>query len=84
MLYAISMRRRVFVWDDPMHRCYNGAYGAHHYEWGAWESLDSDVSEDKLESKLKFWRELNDYAVSQRGDSARCEFKAEQETPQQS
>ena len=27
------------------------------------------------QARLKFWRELNDYAVSQRGKSAKCEFE---------
>lgn len=37
-----------------------------HY-WSAWGVLDSFVKPEKVESTLKFWRELNDYAVSQRG-----------------
>jgi hypothetical protein len=27
------------------------------------------------DKRLKFWRELNDYAVSQRGEDSRKEFK---------
>jgi len=61
-----------------MHRCYNGAWGDHHYEWGSWEVLYSNVPPEKQESMLTFWRELNDYAVSQRGDNAKCEFKIEE------
>ena len=74
----LRMRSRVFVFDDPQRRCYNGAYGAHHYEWGPWEVLDSSVKPEKREETLKYWRELNDYAVSQRGDSARKEFVIEE------
>ncbi len=78
--YRIEVRRRVFVWDDPLHRCYNGAYGAHHYEWSAWELLESRVPKDRVEHKLTFWRELNDDAVSCRGESAKKEYRAEVET----
>lgn len=75
---VLYTRSRVFVFDDPQRRCYNGAFGAHHYEWSAWEVLDRFPA-DKAEAKLKFWRELNDYAVSPRGDSAKREFKVEAE-----
>jgi hypothetical protein len=37
--------------------------------------------QDTLEGanrKLKFWTELNDYAVSQRGPSAKSEYKIEE------
>lgn len=78
MINVLYIRRRVFVFDDPMRRCYNGAYGSHHYEWSEWESLDRFPA-DKTEAKLKFWRELNDDAVRCRGESARCEFKVEPE-----
>jgi hypothetical protein len=75
--YLLMCRIRVFVFDDPRRRCYNGAFGAHHFEWGAWETLDRLPTAEKAEAKLKFWRELNDYAVSQRGKSARREFKVQ-------
>lgn len=35
-----------------------------------------NVSAETVEDKLKFWRELNDYAISQRGAAARCEYRA--------
>jgi len=34
------------------------------------------VSDEQMHQKLLFWRELNDYAISQRGESARKEFRA--------
>jgi hypothetical protein len=40
------------------------------------EILEYDFTEDKIERRLEFWRELNDYAVSQHGLSARAEFKS--------
>lgn len=73
--YVLMCRSQVFVWDDPLHRCYNGAFGAHHFEFGRWETLDRLPDAETAARKLKFWTELNDYAVSQRGKSAKREFK---------
>ena len=65
MPLIIEQRYKRFVFDDPMRRCYNGAYGAHHYEWSEWEVLESNVPTERVNDKLKFWHELNDYPVSQ-------------------
>lgn len=73
---VLYTRHRVMVLDDPLRRCYNGAYGAHHYEWSAWEVLDTFPA-DRTEHNLAFWQDLNAFAVSQRGESARKEFKVE-------
>lgn len=74
--YTIETRRQIEVNTDPQRRCYNGCHFSSELIWTAWESLNSGVSAETVESKLTFWRELNDYAVSQRGASARCEFRA--------
>lgn len=71
----LQERHRVFVLDDPLRRCYNGAFGAHHYEWSAWAQLESNVKPGDEERKLAFWRDLNKIAVDGRGDSARKEFR---------
>ena len=73
--HAIVNRTRVLVNTDPQRRCYNGCHFSSELLWTAWGVLEY-VSEDKVERKLKFWRELNDYAISQRGESARSEYKA--------
>lgn len=73
-MLIIEQRQKVFVFDDPYRRCYNAALGDH-YQWGAWEWLELDVKPEKVEERLTFWRELNDYAVSQRGESAKREFR---------
>ena len=75
----IYSRCRILVNTDPQKRCYNGCHFSSELIWGAWELVNYNVSEDSVQDKLKFWRELNDYAVSQRGDGALCEFKAVQE-----
>lgn len=81
--FTIWKRKQVLVNTDPQRRCYNGCHFSSELRWTAWEELNLDVSADTVEDKLKFWRELNDYAVSQRGQSALAEFKAEPtiETP---
>lgn len=79
---AIFVRHHVLVNTDPLRRCYNGAHFSSELQWTAWTVLESmrylKPGADPVE-RLKFWRELNDYAVSQRGESARCEFKVDQE-----
>ena len=64
-------RRKILINTDPQRRCYNGCHAKSELVWTAWEVLDSNGTEQKL----TFWRELNDYAISQRGEEARCEYK---------
>lgn len=59
MRVALRTRRRV---DE--HDAYG--YPTGRWSWGPWEVLER-MDADKAEERLKFWRELNDYAVSQRG-----------------
>lgn len=56
-------------------RCYDGCWHPDDWfvEWTAWVVLESDAPE----SRLEFWRDLNDYAVKERGESARKEFRYE-------
>lgn len=77
MSYVVMRRNQRLHLNDS--RCYNGAYFDAEYVWNNWESLDTQQSVEKAERKLKFWTELNDYAVSQRGNSAKCEFKIVEE-----
>jgi hypothetical protein len=73
---AIRMRRRVLVNTDPQRRCYNGCHFSSELRWSGWSVLHSELSPEKAEESLKYWRDLNDYAVSQRGPEAKCEFEA--------
>jgi broad specificity phosphatase PhoE len=75
MRRQLEERKKVLVNVDGLRRCYNGCYEGWEWQQGDWEWLEYDVPEDKIESRLKFWRDLNDYAVSQRGESARKEFR---------
>lgn len=76
MTINIMRRQRRLHLNDP--RCYNGVYFDAEYVWGPWEVLEYDLTAEKAPRRLEFWQELNDYAVSQRGDSAKCEFKITQ------
>lgn len=74
MNYTIFQRKRTVVNTDPLRRCYNGCNFSEAEVWTGWTDL-GQVSEDKVEEVLKFWRELNDYSVSVGGTPS--EFKAE-------
>lgn len=74
--YTILFRRQIEVNTDPQRRCYNGVHAKSEMLWTAWGSLETGLSADKVERRLKFWQELNDYAVSQRGKSAKNEYEA--------
>ena len=76
----ILMRRVKYLrLNDP--RCYNGAFFDAELCWGSWETLDRLPTREAAEKRLKFWAELNNYAVSQRGEGSRIEFKiVERET----
>lgn len=71
----IECRKLVEVNTDPQRRCYYGVHARSEWRWTAWETLEFGVPEDKVVERLTFWRELNDYAVSQRGEGARAEFR---------
>lgn len=73
--YKIICRKHRVVNTDPLRRCYNGAYARTALVWTAWEDLDYQPTLERAQGRLKFWSELNDYAVSQRGQSAKREHK---------
>jgi hypothetical protein len=71
----LHVRSKTLVCFDGLRRCYNGAFEGWEYQDGPWEMLEYDVPADRKEARLEFWKDLNDYAVSQRGEGARREFK---------
>lgn len=73
----IEKRNRRLVNTDPQRRCYNGCHFSSELVWTPWEVFDSTTKD--FEKSLKFWRELNDYAVSERGESARTEYRLSRE-----
>lgn len=73
----ILRRRTQVVNTDPQRRCHNGCNYSEELQWSPWEVLEFDIGSQTSARRLTFWRELNDYAVSQRGEGARCEFKVQ-------
>lgn len=80
-IYTIEHRRVRTFNSDPQRRCYNGCHAETISEWTPWDWLELKVPEGKIEDRLRFWRELNDYAVSQRGERATKEFRAVKNPP---
>lgn len=78
--FTIEQRWVRTINTDPQRRCYNGCNASERHEWTPWSWLNLEVPEDEVDEKLTFWRKLNDYAVSQRGERATKEFRAV-ETP---
>ena len=78
MSLVIQKRYLKLINTDPQRRCYNGAHFSSELVWTEWEDLESMKylkPDTDPQDRLRFWRELNDYAVSQRGEPARCEFR---------
>lgn len=75
--FVIKLRHQQLVNTDHQRRCYNGCHFSSELRWTPWEVLELGVPEDRIDERLEFWRELNDYAVSQRGESARSEYVKE-------
>lgn len=74
---TIMRRKKHLINTDPQRRCYNGCHFSSELVWGPWEVLEYGVRD--LVKRLTFWSELNDYAISERGEGARSEFKGERE-----
>jgi hypothetical protein len=72
--HVIMCRSRRLINTDPQRRCYNGAHFSSELVWTNWEELCS-TNMERAEARLAYWRDLNDFAVSQRGEEARSEYK---------
>ena len=57
-------------------KCHRRYFNEYDWTWSPWSDLNINLEPEKVAAKLAFWRTLNDYAVSQRGESAKAEFKA--------
>lgn len=73
--FTIEYRRMLLVNTDPQRRCYDGCHFSSEWIWSAWTVLETGLRAERIESRLTFWRELNYYAVSQRGEKAKEEFR---------
>lgn len=72
--HVIMCRSRRLINTDPQRRCYNGAHFSSELVWTNWEELCS-TNMERAEARLAYWRDLNDFVVSQRGEEARSEYK---------
>ena len=76
--YNIVFRKKIKVSTDPQRRCYDGVNFSSEVVWTSWSALESGWAEERIEDRLKFWRDLNAYAVSERGElGTLCEFRAD-------
>jgi hypothetical protein len=71
----LEQRKKTLVNIDGKRRCYNGCFAGWEWQWSDWDWLEWSVLPEHVETRLKFWRELNEYAVSQRGKEAKKEFR---------
>lgn len=62
----IQCRTWIEVNTDPQRRCYDGCHAKSEMQWTAWRDLETDLTA-KIAARLKFWKELNEYAVRERG-----------------
>jgi hypothetical protein len=62
----IEIRWKVFERDE---------YGLDtgEWDWGPWETLELNVSDP--EARLKFWVDLNNYAVSLHGPDSKNDYR---------
>lgn len=75
MNYNIWSRSVYLENIELQRRCYNGCHAKSEIQWTNWELLEFCASEEKANQRMQFWTELNDYAVSHRGPSAKREHK---------
>ncbi len=76
MFVNILQRQMYLANTDPQRRCYDGHNYSSEWRWTSWGVLETwDLNTVNVEARLEFWRELNAYAVSQRGKGATCEYK---------
>ena len=73
--YLLMRRDKILVNTDPQRRCYNGACFSCEAVWSEWAVFDRLPNSEIADIRLKFWRDLNDYAVKSHGEDARSEFK---------
>ena len=74
-MFVIERRQLVLINTDPQRRCYWGEHYKSEWVWSNWGELETWETEDVAQRRLIFWKELNDYAVKERGKSAIKEFR---------
>lgn len=73
--FTLEHRGTQLINTDPQRRCYNGCHAKSELVWEEWEIFTRNLTAEKGEKQLKFWRDLNAYAVEARGKSAASEYR---------
>lgn len=74
MKFKIETRCEITVNTDSGRRCYNGANASEAKAWTSWDWLELNIKKERVEERLRFWRELNAYSLSIGGQ--RREYRA--------
>ena len=73
MTIEISEQRTVIT--DPYRRVYNGCIFDSEQVFTPFRVLESGIPKSEIEERLLFWVDLNNYAVSQRGETSRNKYR---------
>lgn len=71
----IQISRQYTEITDPQRRVYNGCTYKSRQSFTPWETLESGLSPEEVDQRLEFWVDLNNYAVSQRGETSRNKYR---------
>ena len=71
----IQISRQYTEITDPQRRVYNGCAYKSRQSYRPFETLESELSPEEVAERLEFWVDLNNYAVSQRGEKARNKYR---------
>ena len=72
---TIEISRQYTELTDPQRRVYNGCAYKSKQSFQPWETLESGIAEKDINERLNFWVDLNNYAVSQRGENSRNKYR---------
>ncbi len=75
--YNILIQQFQLHNTDPLRRCYNGCHYSYEMVPKPWEVIYYNVDKKSAERKLKYFVDLNNYAVESRGPNAKANFKIE-------
>ena len=72
-----TIMTRVFVEvnTDPQSRRYDGCHFSSEQVWTSWAKFEYWESPEVAKQRLKFWTDLNEYAVSQSRKQLKREYK---------
>jgi len=71
----IEISRQYTELTDSQRRVYNGCAYKSKQSFKPFEVLESGIAPEKVEERLAFWIDLNNYAVSQRGENSRNKYR---------